>query len=272
MRIRKLGLRRYGKFTDAFIDFGEQAAGKPDMHIVYGPNEAGKSTAMSACTDMIYGIPPQSRFNFLHPYATMRIEAEIEISGRVRGFSRIKRPNNSNAVPDTLLVGELGGLDRNAYQTMFCLDDETLEVGGESILASKGDLGHLLFSATAGLADLSGRLGSAQEEAEAFFRPGRRSGILAELKKTLAALKEERERIDTLATEYARLVIERDEEPRPMRRLSLNGAGRRRESTKHNASSTPCRASRLFAPSARSFFLSRRCPKRPHRGGRISPL
>ncbi|MET4717258.1 uncharacterized protein YhaN [Bradyrhizobium japonicum] len=217
MRIRKLGLRRYGKFTDAFIDFGEPAVDKPDMHIVYGPNEAGKSTAMSACTDMIYGIPPQSRFNFLHPYATMRIEAEIEISGRVCGFSRIKRPSNSlldeagNAVPDTLLVGELGGLDRNAYQTMFCLDDETLEAGGESILASKGDLGHLLFSATAGLADLSDRLSSAQEEADAFFRPGRRAGILAELKKTLAALKEERERIDTLATEYARLVIERDE-------------------------------------------------------------
>jgi hypothetical protein len=40
---------------------------------------------------------------------------------------------------------------------MFCLDDETLEAGGESILASRGDLGHLLFSATAGLADLSAR-------------------------------------------------------------------------------------------------------------------
>jgi len=31
---------------------------------------------------------------------------------------------------------------------MFSLDDETLEKGGESILASKGDLGELLFSAS----------------------------------------------------------------------------------------------------------------------------
>lgn len=217
MRIRKLGLRRYGKFTDAFIDLGEQVGGDPDLHIVYGPNEAGKSTAMSACTDLIYGIAPQSRFNFLHPYATMRIEAEIETQGCIRSFSRIKRPHNSlldeagNPVPESLLLAELGGLDRSAYQTMFCLDDDTLEAGGESILASKGDLGHLLFSATAGLADLSGRLGSARADAEAIFRPGRRSGILVDLKKDLAALKEERERVDTLATEYARLVIERDE-------------------------------------------------------------
>ena len=41
---------------------------------------------------------------------------------------------------------------------MFSLDDETLENGGESILASKGDLGQLLFSASAGLADLSRNL------------------------------------------------------------------------------------------------------------------
>lgn len=51
-------------------------------------------------------------------------------------------------------------VNRVVSRTMFCLDDETLEAGGESILASKGDLGHLLFSATAGLADLSARLGS----------------------------------------------------------------------------------------------------------------
>ena len=217
MRIRKLGLRRYGKFTDGVIDFGERSAGAPDLHIVYGPNEAGKSTAMSACMDLFYGIHHQSRFNFLHPYPTMRIEAELEIFGTVRSFSRIKLPHNSllddagNTVADAMLLGELGGLDRNAYQTMFCLDDETLEAGGESILASKGDLGHLLFSATAGLADLSDRLGSAKAEAESFFRSGKRSGALADLKKELATLKDERDRTDTLASEYSRLVIERDE-------------------------------------------------------------
>ena len=217
MRIRKLGLRRYGKFTDEIIDFGERSAGAPDLHIVYGPNEAGKSTAMSACMDLFYGIHHQSRFNFLHPYPTMRIEAELEIFGTVRSFSRIKLPHNSllddagNTVADAMLLGELGGLDRNAYQTMFCLDDETLEAGGESILASKGDLGHLLFSATAGLADLSDRLGSAKAEAESFFRSGKRSGVLVDLKKELANLKDERDRIDTLASEYSRLVIERDE-------------------------------------------------------------
>ncbi|MBX9648239.1 MAG: AAA family ATPase, partial [Xanthobacteraceae bacterium] len=95
MRFRKLGLRRYGKFTDAVIDFGERPVGAPDLHIVYGPNEAGKSTALSACMDLFYGIHHQSRFNFLHPYPTMRIEADLEILGTVRSFSRLKLPHNS---------------------------------------------------------------------------------------------------------------------------------------------------------------------------------
>jgi uncharacterized protein YhaN len=217
MRIRKLGLRRYGLFTDGAIDFGERKAGHADLHIVYGPNEAGKSTAMSACMDLLFGIPAQSRFNFLHPYPSMRIEAEVEQDGRLRHVARIKRPQNSllddadRPIPDAILLGEIGGLDRSAYQTMFCLDDDTLETGGESILASKGDLGHLLFSATAGLADLSHRLGSAHAEADAFFRPGKRSGVLTDLKKELAALKDSRDQVDTLASEFSRLVIDRDQ-------------------------------------------------------------
>ncbi|RXG90043.1 AAA family ATPase [Bradyrhizobium zhanjiangense] len=217
MRIRKLGLRRYGKFTDTVLDFGARPADGPDMHIVYGPNEAGKSTVMSAVMDLLYGIHTQSKLNFLHPYPTMRIEAEIEHSAGPRSVSRIKKPQNSllddadRPIPEAVLLGELGGLDRNAYQTMFCLDDETLETGGESILASKGDLGTLLFSATAGLSDLSARLASVRERADGFFRLNKRTGELSELKKQLDVLNDERDKIDTLASEFSRLVIERDQ-------------------------------------------------------------
>ncbi|WP_166299313.1 ATP-binding protein [Bradyrhizobium sp. 2S1] len=54
-------------------------------------------------------------------------------------------------------------------------------------------------------------LGSARAEAERFFKSGKRSGELADLKKELAALKDERDRTDVLASAYSRLVIERDE-------------------------------------------------------------
>ena len=216
MRLRRLDLTRYGKFTDRSIDFGERTEGQPDLHIIYGPNEAGKSTAFAAFLDLMFGIGSQSPFNFLHPYPTMRIGAALDIGGETREFARLKRPQNSlvdgedRSVPEAAIRGELGGIERDAYRTMFSLDDETLEKGGESILASKGDLGQLLFSASAGLSHLSDRLVDLTADADSFYKYRARSGALAELKARLAELKAEREQFDTLATDHARLVDTRD--------------------------------------------------------------
>lgn len=217
MRFRQLQLIRYGKFTDRLLDFGPPPESGPDLHVIYGPNEAGKSTASNAVLDLLFGIGAQSPYGFLHPYPTMRIGAVLDLEDGPRGFGRIKRPQNSlldaedRPIPESALRGALGGMDRDAYRTMFLLDDETLEKGGESILASKGDLGELLFSASAGLADLGRRLGALRAEADGFYRYYGRSGRLSELKAQIAKLKEEREGLDTLAADHARLVEARDE-------------------------------------------------------------
>lgn len=216
MRLKRLDLTRYGKFTGQSIDFGERKDGEPDLHIVYGQNEAGKSTALAAFLDLLFGIETRSRFNFLHPYASMSIGAYLELAGGFQELLRVKRPQNSlldaseQPISEGIVLGELGGIDRDSYRAMFSLDDETLEAGGESILASKGDLGQLLFSASAGLADLSRSLVDLKTEAEGFYKYRARSGELADLKGRLAVLKEERERIDTLAPQYAQLVEIRD--------------------------------------------------------------
>jgi uncharacterized protein YhaN len=161
MRLRQLALARYGKFTDCVIDFGEAVAGMPDLHVVYGPNEAGKSTLFSGFLDLLFGIELQSRYGFLHSYDTMRVGGYLELPSGPLELVRIKKPQptlrdgRNQPVVQTLLAGALRGLDRAGYRTMFSLDDETLESGGDSILASNGELGQLLFSASAGLAELS---------------------------------------------------------------------------------------------------------------------
>lgn len=216
MRLKCLDLTRYGKFTDHRIEFGERVEGQPDLHIVYGPNEAGKSTALAGFLDLLFGIETRSRFNFLHPYPTMRVGGTLELAGGPQELVRIKRPQNSlfdardQPIAEGTLLGELGGIDRESYRTMFSLDDATLEAGGESILSSKGDLGQLLFSASAGLADLSKGLVDLKAEAEGFYKYRARSGELSELKARLAELKVERERVDTLASDYAQLIEARD--------------------------------------------------------------
>ncbi len=216
MRINRLDLARYGKFTDGVLDFGPRASGSPDLHIVYGPNEAGKSTTFDAILDLVFAMGSTSRYAFLHPYPTMRIGASINVGGADHEFVRIKRPQNSlldgmeRPVPDEDIRADLGGIDRDAFKTMFSLDNESLVKGGEAILASKGNLGELLFAASAGLSDLSRQLTSIRADADGFYKYRAKSGLLGELKARLVELKQQRDDQDLQASEYQRLVLDRD--------------------------------------------------------------
>ena len=225
MKIGRLDLTRYGRFSDYRLDFGAAPPGGSDFHIVYGLNETGKSTAAAAILDLLFGIEKQSAYGAAkgrasvpswHPYTAMRIGARLELGGRPYEVARLKRDKNSlvdandRPLDENLLTAELAGVDRGAFHMMFSLDDESLERGGEAILASRGDLGQLLFSASAGLAEISDRLESLRKRADGFYRPRASTTELAELKRELDALKHERDAADTLAPAYGELVRQRD--------------------------------------------------------------
>ncbi|MFJ6327847.1 MULTISPECIES: AAA family ATPase [unclassified Rhizobium] len=211
MRLRRLDLTRYGKFTDFSIDFGEHVAGTPDMHIVYGLNEAGKSTSLSAYLDLLFGIEERTRYGFLHQGKAMEIGGCLEFDGQAHDFKRVKQRNNSlldagaRPVNEAILGVPLAGLTRDAYRMMFSLDDQTLEDGGNAILESKGDLGELLFSASAGLAGINSILEAVIAEADSIFRKRASSTKVAGLKRQIAELKSQREEIDIQASAYRAL-------------------------------------------------------------------
>ncbi|RWA66145.1 AAA family ATPase [Mesorhizobium sp.] len=217
MRLRRLDLTRYGKFTDKAIDFGEKPVSGPDLHIVFGLNEAGKSTALAAYLDLLFGIEERSRYNFQHDYSSMRIGGLLEFEGRTLAVSRTKSRSNSlhdaegKPVSEIAISAQLAGLSREAYSSMFSLDDETLEAGGKAILESRGDLGKLLFTASAGLGHASDVLAALETEADGLHRKQAQSTEIALLKKRFAELKSRKEAIDTLASTFEALEAERVE-------------------------------------------------------------
>lgn len=214
MRLDRLDLARYGRFTDTVLDFPAPEPGGPDLHVLFGPNEAGKSTIFSAWLDLLFGIPLRSRYDFLHPGPTMRIGATIRTEAGPLALTRIKRSTGSlldahgAPLPETVLQAALGGLGREGYGAMFSLDDDTLERGGESILASRGDLGEMLFSASAGLAGLGPELEAMRTELDAFHAPGKRKGAVRDAKARLAELDRARRDLDTSAAAAQKLARE----------------------------------------------------------------
>ena len=72
MRFRRLYLKAVGPFTDVELDF---SAGERGMHIVHGPNEAGKSSALSALSDLLFGFEKETSNDFIHNYRELRVGA-----------------------------------------------------------------------------------------------------------------------------------------------------------------------------------------------------
>jgi len=210
MRFNKIHLTRYGCFTDDLIDLGESSS-SGDFHIIYGPNEAGKSTLREACLDFLYGIPARSKYNFLHDYTLMEVGAQITATKDSYEGKRIKGQKNTligvgdSPLSETVLKAVMGGVSRENYEHMYSLNDASLEAGGESILSSEGDLGALLFGAMSGLSDISSALTKAREQAEGFFKTSGRAFYLNELKAELKRIDQQIKDNDVEAGAYKRL-------------------------------------------------------------------
>ncbi|HYQ17799.1 MAG TPA: AAA family ATPase, partial [Polyangiaceae bacterium] len=153
MRLRRLSLDAYGPFTGATLDLS--AGGGNGLHLIYGPNEAGKSSALGAIVELLFGIAQNTPAAHLHPGSALRLSAVIERDGQELSFVRRKKRKDSLSTFDDQPLEEarlsryLNGLDAKSFERLFGLDHERLEAGAEETLNGKGDVGEALFDAGA---------------------------------------------------------------------------------------------------------------------------
>jgi uncharacterized protein YhaN len=88
MRIDRLDLTAYGPFTDKTLNL---SAGTSGLHLIYGDNEAGKSTSLRALIAWLFGIPSRTNDNYLHSNPQLRIGGKLRLSnGEAIEFIRRK--------------------------------------------------------------------------------------------------------------------------------------------------------------------------------------
>jgi uncharacterized protein YhaN len=177
MRLLELHLDRFGCFTDRRIAFRPDAA----LTVIYGPNEAGKSTALAALADVLYGIEARSPFDFLHRYPDMRLGATIAgEDGKPFGFRRRKGNQNTllddseAPLPEDALAGFLGSVDRTLFLDAFGLNRERLRAGAQRLIEGGGRVGESLLAAAPGLSSLVALRSQLAGESEALFPAGRK--------------------------------------------------------------------------------------------------
>ncbi|HUZ90427.1 MAG TPA: AAA family ATPase, partial [Methylocella sp.] len=127
--------------------------------------------------DLLFGIPGNSRYNFLHDYGSMRVGAVLENGGKTLEIRRRKGNKDTLLTADEVpvaggagaLVPFLAGADQAFFTRMFSLDHERLRKGGREILEAKDEVGQMLFSAGAGLSGLRDRLKALTAEADGLW-------------------------------------------------------------------------------------------------------
>ncbi|MGX1100111.1 AAA family ATPase [Amorphus sp. MBR-141] len=178
MRFERLSLLRYGTFTDRELVFRPGAK----LHVVYGPNEAGKSSALAAISDLLFGFPHLTAFDFRHDSTALRVGATLVSGNGERLSFRRRKGRKATLISDSDDEGELrddalapflGSLTRDVFERAFGLDSERLRQGADDMLKSDGELGSLLFSAASGLAGLTSLKTSLEDEAGSIFAPRR---------------------------------------------------------------------------------------------------
>lgn len=136
------------------------------LQLVLGPNEAGKTTLMRAIRGFVRGLlsgDPAPR-----PLQSATVRARVRLDGtecwlQRNGHDGVHSPLRDDSGALVALESDWPAPSPLVYDTIFCLDHDTLRAGGRQLGRSDtGTLGTLLF---ASIAD-AGRLAQVQKDSE----------------------------------------------------------------------------------------------------------
>ncbi|MCW2938757.1 MAG: hypothetical protein JWN00_1742 [Actinomycetia bacterium] len=195
MRILRYDLTAFGSFTGMSLDLSA-----PGVHLITGPNEAGKSTALRALAELLYGIHPQSPYDFVHAKSALRLGALLQgTDGGALEIVRTKSRNaplvdpDGNPIDEAVLATMLGGIDRTTFNAEFALSSVELRQGGQTLVAGNGDLGQALAASRSGLSLTRTQQAIEARMAELYKRTGIKPLINVRIKALREALERKRQ-------------------------------------------------------------------------------
>jgi uncharacterized protein YhaN len=110
-------------------------------------------------SDLLFGFPVRSPYNFMYDYSLLRVGAVLEDEGATLTCRRKKAPNASllgsddRPIDEGPLLAMLKGQTRETFGLSFSLDQEGLRAGGKAMVEARNDLGRALFAAGSGLTE-----------------------------------------------------------------------------------------------------------------------
>jgi len=197
MKLLSLSLSAVGPFTGVVLDL---SAGHEGLHVIYGPNEAGKTSALRAVSHLLFGFPHLSADNFVHANDQLRVGGklrhsdgeELELIRRRGNKNTLRGPDDSSVISVDRWKHFLGDMSQESFETLFGIDHQRLSLAGDEIRTGKGRLGELLFAAGAGLVGLRRAQKTLQQELDEMFRA---KASTSRINKALAEIDEDQKEL-----------------------------------------------------------------------------
>ncbi|QDU76964.1 hypothetical protein Pan97_40230 [Bremerella volcania] len=174
MKLRHLELENYGIHVEQSFAFQTHS-----LQIVYGQNEAGKSTLLQAVRELLFGFQ-HAKSNPFAPDSTkkkMKATAQLTMASGT-DLQIVRRQGNKNTLSGTYQDEEIddvrwkqliSGADQRLYEHVFGFSLKELATGEESL--KEANLDEALFGGGLGrLHDYKELLKSIDEETESLFK------------------------------------------------------------------------------------------------------
>ncbi|MGV6816935.1 MAG: AAA family ATPase [Thiotrichales bacterium] len=182
MKIKNIKYHAFGPFTEQHLDLGGTG-----LVVLYGANEAGKSSALRGLKSWLFGFSKSPVDNFLHENKKLRISGvlesragdSIEFIRRKGAKKNLLAKDGKTIIPDSTLQAFLGDVTSELFDTLFGITHADLIKGGEALLREDGEVGKALFSASLGNKEIQDLLAELDEHAQALYKPRGSTQVLA---------------------------------------------------------------------------------------------
>lgn len=219
MKISDLKIDAFGVWRGLYL---EDLSGEID--VVYGPNEAGKTTLLQFIRAVLYGFSPERRARYLPPVAGGTASGTLCVEGP-EGTYEIVRQDDAHGDPAGKLTirdesGDidgahwlanlLGNVDEQVFNNVFALGLSEL---AQLATLNDTEVGEHLFRLASGVdrVSLVEVLGELEASRNRIYAPGAKQSQVARLLRRREQLRREIKDLDTLTLKYTRLLRQREQ-------------------------------------------------------------
>lgn len=176
MRFTQIRFEKVGPFQNTVLKFQTRAR----LHLIHGPNEAGKSSALRQMLAFLFGFETQSGDDFVHKYSLHRVSSHLEHSAKGSLGPVVRKRGKGNTL-DGAQETDLhpAHIGRNEFDRLFAIDQDRLRQGSEDLFEGKSDLKTILFESMTGMSSVSSIRKALHEQKEKLLKA--RSGLIHEL-------------------------------------------------------------------------------------------